>query len=515
MGLMNPFKNIWNKFIMQPDIWFFYGFLLTFTLSARKVIKFYPINSQFNEYTGIYLYLSDIFLILTLVLWGILILQNKKEYLSNIKRYLALNKLLIKLLLIFNLWVFVSIFWSGNQYIALFRSIKILEFSLLFLYVAVRIVPYGTIQMLSPFIKGRFREGFLKSTKNAKISIIPPFTKGEIQNVPRGTFLRNILQIIIFLGLFQAIIGVWQFVLQYSIGLFWLKESIISPEIPGVAKIIINGEKFIRAYGLFPHPNILGGFLIFSVIVTWTYRKYFYRGSTLEFLKVEPYLLFFILIQTLGLLLTFSKSATLGLILAGVYICFSIVPRETIHRNLLHNMFHVEHIKRLLLLFLIALLLIIAIRPNINSLILKSLNERLIYLNLSNKIIFNNPIFGIGNGQFVPEMQKYSAIIFESWQFQPVHNVFLLIWSELGIIGLVLFIWWLWKLFRTPSPLQGEDKGELSGILTITLKSVLIGFIFIIALFDHYFWDIQQGQIVFWLVAGLLVGLGHRMSKIK
>ena len=51
-------------------------------------------------------------------------------------------------------------------------------------------------------------------------------------------------------------------------GLLWLKESIISPNIPGVAKLIFNGHVYIRSYGLFPHPNILGGFLVFSIIST-------------------------------------------------------------------------------------------------------------------------------------------------------------------------------------------------------------------------------------------------------
>ncbi|MCK4892131.1 MAG: hypothetical protein KAS78_05680, partial [Candidatus Pacebacteria bacterium] len=45
-------------------------------------------------------------------------------------------------------------------------------------------------------------------------------------------------------------------------------ESVIGPQIPGVAKIAVDGEKIIRAYGTFPHPNILGGFLIFTTVIT-------------------------------------------------------------------------------------------------------------------------------------------------------------------------------------------------------------------------------------------------------
>jgi hypothetical protein len=39
----------------------------------------------------------------------------------------------------------------------------------------------------------------------------------------------------------------------------------------------------------------------------------------------------------------------------------------------------------------------------------------------------------------------------------------------------------------------------------IYFKSILLTFLFIM-LFDHYFWDIQQGQIMIWMVMGIVVG---------
>ncbi|MFA7319820.1 MAG: hypothetical protein WC022_04485, partial [Parcubacteria group bacterium] len=40
-------------------------------------------------------------------------------------------------------------------------------------------------------------------------------------------------------------------------------------------------------------------------------------------------------------------------------------------------------------------------------------------------------------------------------------------------------------------------------------QGILLGFIFIM-LFDHYFWDIWQGQVLFWLVAGIVAGLDKK-----
>jgi hypothetical protein len=129
----------------------------------------------------------------------------------------------------------------------------------------------------------------------------------------------------------------------------------------------------------------------------------------------------------------------------------------------------------------------------------------------------------------------------ELWQYQPIHNVFLLILAELGFAGVFIFIWFLWKLFHpssilplvrggseggvfnivprgtpsgagveqnnTPSPLQGEGWSE-------AFKGILLGFIFIM-LFDHYLWDIQQGQIMLWLIAGLTAAIIITSDKLK
>jgi hypothetical protein len=499
---METFSKIRNNFKLQPDIWFFYGFLLTFTLSVRKVLFFYPINGQFNEYTGIYLYLSDIFLILTLLSWGYTLLCNNNNYLSTITIRLKLfhvehstRTALIVLPFILVIWAFSSTIWSDNKTLSLFRSIKILEFYGLYVYLIYKIVP-------------------------------------------RGTIFRSILRLISILGLFQAIIGIWQFIIQHSVGLFWLKESLISADIPGVAKLVFGGQKIIRAYGLFPHPNILGGFLLFSLTAGYVYIKMFHveqmggknvpRGT---FVKLLPLI---VIIQSVALLMTFSKSAITALALSLVYMAYKIVPRGTKLLIGLKKMFHVEHFTRKLLLICgIILVLGIIFRPDTNSLLFKSLNERIFYLNVSRGTILAGPILGAGNGQsvlisgnFVPR-----GTIIEDWQYQPVHNIFLLIWSELGLIGLLMFLLILWKLFHVEQSMPKHDircalhtndgcevfeptattivpRGTLLAhreLITI-LKGLVLGLIFIM-LFDHYLWDIQQGEVLLWISMGLLVGI--------
>jgi hypothetical protein len=454
---MEILRKIWKNFKTQPDVWFFFGFLLTFTLSVRKVLFYFPIQGTFNEYAGIYIYVSDIFLMMAVVLWLFIILFNIYSNLSSSRLWITClaNSLSTKSRRFFSnpalyipaviiLWAFLSIIWSSNKPIAFFRSLKLLEFYLLYLYIIFRIVP---------------RLPASRQVEQPKECSTPaPLS----QIVPRGTIWDftgwNILSLIIMIiALFQSVIGITQVIFQHSIGLLWLKESLISPNIPGVAKVIINGEKYIRAYGLFPHPNILGGFLLFSIILTLLYLQLFhveqftphplsYRNVPRGTFRVVLYA--FLTVQLLALVLTLSKSAILGLTIALLYIYVPRLPR---------GMFHVEHFLRggtfchfsrwnnpktriaALGFMIVVMFLVLTVHLDLNSIFIQSLEERMLYLNVSRGTILANPIAGVGQGQFVIDMQKFAPKPLESWQFQPVHNVYLIIWSELGIIGLALF----------------------------------------------------------------------------
>ncbi len=540
---MNILTKMWNNFKSQPDVWFFYGFLLTFTLSIRKVLFFYPINGKFNEWTGTYLYLSDVLLLATFFLWGIFILRNKNTKLSMNSIILWLKQAIIylprhqkhwttvwraiiqkyviskfknrsvsfwcggvPLLLVF--WAFISVLWSENQNIALFKAIKLLELFLLYVYIILK---------LSPFVKGG---------------------------------ARGIFKIFIALGFIQAIIGIGQFILQHSIGLFWLKESLISLDIAGVAKIVLDGEKFIRAYGLFPHPNILGGFLLVSILLTIPLCKrgskgdFYTFGSTknpsppLPFIKGEgdcftwnklfhniSFFRILLIIQIIALILTFSKSAILGLIIAFLYILW---------KN--KEMFHIEHFgKKVIIIAIILVLSLYLAGLDFGGNLEKSYGDRIDQLAIWKSTAQNNLLLGNGIGSYLFHV-KHLYPNLETWQYQPIHNVFLLILAELGFVGVFIFILFLWKLFRAclincsmwnnfygvkqkasrhpeldsgsneiPDQVRNDIYAE-SGMTLIIFKSILLTFIFIM-LFDHYLWDIQQGQVMLWLVLGIAAGL--------
>ncbi|MFZ2188438.1 MAG: O-antigen ligase family protein [Candidatus Moraniibacteriota bacterium] len=678
-NLTEKIGNIWKEAKKQPkDIWLFYLFLLTFTLGVRKVMFYFPLKGAFNEYTGAYVYASDIFLCLVILVWIISILYDKiakasssREDISEVihkidypesvnnapnqnlstglfayikpclikmrkmfhvehfneqynaicstpacrslsggwwNNFCSVGIFLLPLLLI--VWSFISVYWSENQAISIYRSVRFLELYFLCIYIVIRFVPYCILncstwnnlrsENVENVPRGTFSDEsgsnnekmFHLSTGQAGVEhfncvlskmaqyfraillglivialfdhylwdiwqgqvlfwlvcgilvgigfwssdfrkcstwnisskdfyqIVPP-TSAKALAGKRGTINAAIVffGIIMITGITQALIGIAQFILQHSIGLFWLKESLIGPDIAGVAKIIANYHPLIRAYGLFPHPNLLGGFLFFSIIMTMLYIKLFhveqFKAGASQADPIEncstwnnfksvmrvnvprgtfglDLIKFALVIQVIGVFLSFSKSAILALTIALVYInvppsCAkaSAGKRGTISRETIKKLFHppaprlrrasVEQFRILLGLGFAVLIGLLFLRVEFYALFMKSLEERGLYLSISQRIISESPIIGAGTGQFIFEAERLFPDL-AIWQYQPVHNIFLLIWSEWGIVGLVLFIVFLWKLFhveqfdlKPSSPfgrgchehVTGEGKGDI------------------------------------------------------
>ena len=69
--------------------------------------------------------------------------------------------------------------------------------------------------------------------------------------------------------------------------------------------------------------------------------------------------------------------------------------------------------------------------------IVATISKRIYYIEDALQIITNNWFWGVGLGQYVASLPDAGR---EFWQFEPVHNIFLLIWSEIGLMGMALLI---------------------------------------------------------------------------
>ena len=123
----------------------------------------------------------------------------------------------------------------------------------------------------------------------------------------------NVVLLIFIGGIFQSLIAALQFILQKSVGLKIIGESVIAPNVLGVAKFEIYGEKILRAYGTFPHPNLLAVFLVLSLASGWW--LWTQRNQKIKSL----YLLAGTLFIGVGLIATFSRRFSCRLFIINTF----------------------------------------------------------------------------------------------------------------------------------------------------------------------------------------------------
>lgn len=436
--------------------------ILVFVLpfNFRYILNFE--NTQellfFKESLVYSLYLFDLLFLIILPLWLLKRFKVLKDkgFLLLIAIYLLLN----------------SFFIAFSLFPALYSSLRILEVLLFFLI-------------------------FIDVAKNRK-------------------FFNQSVYLIFLSGVIQSIIALFQFIFQKSLNLKYFGESVLNPEILGVAKLEIEGEKFIRAYGTFPHPNLLGTFLFLSLIaglcfvLNRNFKIPFKFPKKLKKIDLSAFNLKLIqkihfhtglMLIFIGIIVTFSRSIWL----ITVYLGFLMMLRY--FKYLLNKKYLLKYLLPIVIFLTITLIgfnqFIPARLCSVNCQD-QSLALRQEYTHFSKLIIQNNFILGIGVGQFASEFKKINPSSLAEWNIQPVHNLYLLIWSEVGLIGFLLIFLFVAK---NTAFVDLSIKNEL-------FLMVFGGFI-ILGIFDHYFWTIPQGQFIFWLTLALLVSSGKIRSSIN
>ena len=118
----------------------------------------------------------------------------------------------------------------------------------------------------------------------------------------------------------------------------------------------------------------------------------------------------------------------------------------------------------------------------------QSLNKRWSLNIYSLGMIKDNWLVGVGKNNFLVELPDYEQKSRVFW-LQPVHNIFLLLFSELGIFGLLVVKKWL-REYRHGRKIKKEIW-------------LILGVIMAIGLVDHYCLSLIQN----WWLLGLVLGL--------
>ncbi|MFA6436950.1 MAG: O-antigen ligase family protein [Candidatus Paceibacterota bacterium] len=412
----------------------FYATIFLVPFNIKKFVA-NPLSIEpLTEFGALFLYLSDILILILLVLWLHKSISQKR---LKIKKLTAM----IVPFLFFGLFLTLSLFSSKNLTISFYFLVKILLLISFFYYIRLKI------------------------------------KKEELVNIYKIIFIGGIVQSLIALG---------QYIKQGSLGLRYLGESVIAPNLYGVAKVDFLGQKIVRSYGTFSHPNILAVFLLISICcILWLVLKH-----------GKPICLIGLPIIVLGLTLTFSRTTIfLGLIFVLFFLFYSWLKAKQL--KLSQKM--VIETASVFFVFTVAFVIIFAPlmiqRFNIQK-EEQAVSLRVFYNNAAFNIIKKSPLTGVGLGNFIIKLKEsYPGL--SSWQYQPVHNIYLLVFSEIGIFGIVAFLSVLFLIFKNclKSKIYGLDLVVFSGLGVVFLA---------IGLVDHFFFTINQGILLFWLILGII-----------
>lgn len=468
----------------------FYLIIFLIPFQLRKSLY---LSGDIAEWGSAFLYITDCFLIVLFFMWWLR--ERNKEGVGPQKFFSLKKRKIFYLTGLFLLSGLVSVIYAENKILGLWQWIKIVEVYFFIYYI---------------------RDN-LKWIKKEKI-----------------------MSFFVSCMVFQGVVGIVQFFTQKSVGLNFLGEASLSPEINGVAKIIFENTKAIRAYGLFPHPNIFAVFLVIALFFLFYIflQKAERERSFIPKLPVFDNPAFFIIaffILALALLLTFSRATITAFVVFAFFYFLYLLANQEIRYTLRPLTFFLFFIVVVNFLFLVSVFSgELYGRFNISP-AEQSVTLRYFYNRIALDEIKEKPFFGEGPGNFVISIPRGKALersidvtvsslnfdggdfvsaTQEKWIFQPVHNVYLLIASEFGLIGFSLFIFiLLYSLFGLIKKIKFKEvsldleEKEIKDICLNVFKLTMLFILFIVLFvlfFDHFFWTSQQGRLLIGVIIGLV-----------
>jgi hypothetical protein len=271
------------------------------------------------------------------------------------------------------------------------------------------------------------------------------------------------LNVLPWTTLWVCMLALLQWVNGHTLGgvWYWLGERAFSMSTPGIALARMGNYQYLRPYATFPHPNTLAAFLAIAGIVLLQNEK-----------TVGKKLLGMLTLLTI--VLTNSQNIWVAGAIAGIVLVF------------IKQKWSIKTIKYLVVA-LIVLGIIMPYQLIVQNKTLsryQDIEKRSELGSIAQMIILKNPLLGVGLGNFIavlPTQNQKTEII---WWLQPVHNIYLLGLSEIGVIPVLVLLIISSNMWRTK-----KIKILVSAypyLVLIMLSGIL----------DHYWLTQQQTMIL-------------------
>jgi O-antigen ligase len=279
---------------------------------------------------------------------------------------------------------------------------------------------------------------------------------------------HDIVAAFTILLLCQGIVGTSQFLLQHSVGLGLLGELALRPEAKLVSVVEIGETRWLRAYGLTGHPNLLGGYLVMWLLVCLGQAR---KEQSMQTSLPRVVLWLALAAGMMGVFCSFSRSAWLGLALGLVY--FGVLERRRVaamRRRLGADGLAWDGLSgpglgqdrprdwRVMAAALVLCGVMVGVLFAYRELVItrffrldtplesRSIRDRVGEVAQAWGLVRERPLVGVGSGYYLGALWDRAGDN-PPPGFRMIHNIPLLAWAELGILGPVL---WLWMLLTPP-----------------------------------------------------------------
>jgi O-antigen ligase len=295
-----------------------------------------------------------------------------------------------------------------------------------------------------------------------------------INGIEKKKDLYTLIDFIIVIGFMTAFYAFYQYFSGEPMGSGWVDPS---------------SNISIRVFSTFENPNLYAEYLI--MIIPLTFARILSVDGKKKIIHV-----FIGMTLLVALLLTFSRGGWLGLVFAiGVLVLL-------LKKDLIIKLIPVGIVGMFFL-------------PNSIMMRIKSIGSLSDSSNFYRFQIWENSIniikdfFVTGVGLGFESFRSISSLYIKDFSPYHAHNTYLELMIEVGVLGLILFIWLLGKLLKDIRYQKiSQDK-----IFTVALFSGIAG-LFIHGVAEHILYN-PKIIFQFWLITGLLITFNVKFMKVR
>lgn len=124
---------------------------------------------------------------------------------------------------------------------------------------------------------------------------------------------------------------------------------------------------------------------------------------------------------------------------------------------------------------------------------------RELYSEQAKYTIKENWLFGVGINNYINYVYNNIDSKSNGHYYQPVHNIYYLIFAEFGLVGILLLILLLLSYIREKWKIVSSKKCCLNNYQVIVI--FLIFYIFLISFYDHYFYTMHFGIFLLGIIS--------------